>query len=211
MAEFEIASPADCGRMDLLAPEDLSALQEGLAILGLRKCPANVVWISLGRSHAIDRIVQYTASGNKVIALAGKAQVRARREALSAGLFDFLTTGPIDPNELGARLDLLVHGSALPRRVSLRHQFLYLDGVNHELSQREAEIVALLLEAKGRFVTHERLLRLWGSNADERQYLRVAMRNLRRRIEPEPDLPRYLLSEAAIGYRMGRGIAPASL
>ena len=84
---------------------------------------------------------------------------------------------------------------------------LTLGGKDYPLTEREAQIMALLIGAKGRFVTLEDMLALWGPNASDAQYVRVAIRALRRRIEPERDMPRYLLSEPAIGYRLGLGEA----
>ena len=191
-----------------LAAEDRLEWLAALAILGPVALPEGAVWLSASHEELGEALVRAQARDQKAIVLAGRAQTALRRKALDAGAFDFLTTGKIDPAELTARLQLLQTGASLPGEIALNERVLRIDGSEHALSQREAGIMALLIEAKGRFVTHERLLSLWGRHASEPQYLRVAIRQLRRRIEPEPDLPRYLLSEAAIGYRLAPGIAP---
>ena len=191
-----------------LTEDDRSEWLAALAILGPVPLPEGAVWLSASHRELGLTLERARAQGEKAIVLAGRAQTALRREALDAGAFDFLTTGKIDPAELAARLQLLQTGASLPGDIALDDRVLRIDGREHALSQRETGIMALLIEARGRFVTHERMLSLWGRHASEPQYLRVAIRQLRRRIEPEPDLPRYLLSEAAIGYRLAPGIAP---
>ncbi len=192
----------------LLTEEDRREWLAALAILGPVALPKDAAWLSASDPELAAGLERARLQGAKAILLAGRAQTAVRREALEAGAFDFLTTGKIDPAELAARLQLLQTGASLPGDIALNGRVLRIDGREHALSEREAGIMALLIEAKGRFVTHERMLWLWGRHASEPQYLRVAIRQLRRRIEPEPDLPRYLLSEAAIGYRLAPGIAP---
>lgn len=188
-----------------LCEEDRLALESAFVDIASSAIPAACAFVSLSQDDAAACVARRTAAGEKVLALAGRAHVDARRAARKAGAFDFLTTGPIQPAELAARIQLVQTGSALPKGIAIKDQHLLLNDQSHELTVREVEILSLLIEAKGRFVTHERLLALWGRHASELQYLRVAIRKLRRRIEPEPDLPRFLLIEAAIGYRMGNG------
>ena len=191
-----------------LTAEDRAEWLSALAILAPAAMPQGAVWLSASHGEFAAALAEADAMGARAIVLAGRAQAALRREALDAGAFDFLTTGKIDPAELAARLRLLQTGAALPGDLALADRVLRIDGAEHELSEREAGIMAMLIGAKGRFVTHDVLLSLWGEHASDLQYLRVAIRQLRRRIEPEPDLPRYLLSEAAIGYRLAPGIAP---
>ncbi len=194
-----------------LTADDRREWLAALAILGPVAVPEGAVWISASYADFSSAMAEARAAGERVIVLVGRAQAALRKEALDGGAYDFLTTGPIDPAELSARLQLLQTGASLPGDIAMDGRTLRIDGNEHELSQREAGIIAMLIGAKGRVVTHERLLSLWGRNASEPQYLRVAVRHPRRRIEPEPDLPRYLLSEAAIGYRLAPGIAPITV
>ena len=172
--------------------------------------PENVICISASLENFEREIVTHVSRGDRVIVLAGRRQAARRQAALATGADDFLSTGPVEPSELAARLQWLATGSSLPSSIRLAGTVLTLDGSEHSLTEREAQIVALLIAAKGRFVPHDELLALWGRHAHEAQYMRVAIRSLRRRIEPERDLPRYLLSEPAIGYRLAPGWAPAT-
>ena len=152
--------------------------------------PRDVVCVSLSLADAPARIVRHKAAGLRVIALASRAQTEARVAALAAGVDEFLTTGPIDGAELRGRVTLLRDGKALPREMELdaARQILQLPEGTHDLTERECALLEMLIGANGGFVTHEALLvAAWGPNASERrEYLRVAIRKLRQRIEPDP-------------------------
>lgn len=167
-------------------------------------------FVSLDLPDAEDRIAARIAQGRTVLALATIARKTQRKRALDQGVHEFLTTGPVDQDQLSARLDLLGGRPALPPDLSFypENGRLSLSGEVHGLNERESALVEALFEKKGGFATHEELLeKAWGSRTTDRQNLRVAINRLRKRIEPEPGLPRYFLSEPAIGYRLGR---PAS-
>lgn len=141
-----------------------------------------------------------------VIALGTIGQPTQRADALAVGAREFLVVGPLERAQLAARLRLLATGEALPAglRLDAPRRVLALDGREHELSELECALLAALIKAKGGFVLHDELLKtVWQGRSSDRQHLRVAINRLRRRIEPEPDLPRYLLSEPGIGYRIG--------
>src|SRR5262249_9185507 len=71
-----------------------------------------------------------------------------------------------------------------------------------KLSPREYEILRTLLRHARRVLTHQALLREgWGGIADV-QNLRVHVRQLRQKIEPDPEQPRYILTETGVGYRL---------
>ena len=206
LQELRGAAAILCGRSDGAGTHSESGTAErdeaGLA------WPDDVVCISAALGDFERAILRHSEAGERVIVLAGRAQAARRQAALAAGAHDFLSTGPVEPAELAARIQWLNTGSSLPPSIRLDGTVLTLDGTDHALTEREAQIMALLIAAKGSFVPHEDLLALWGRHAHDAQYVRVAIRALRRRIEPERDMPRYLLSEPAIGYRLGPGHAP---
>jgi two-component system KDP operon response regulator KdpE len=71
-----------------------------------------------------------------------------------------------------------------------------------KLSPKEYDLLRLLVQHAGKVLTHKYLLdALWDETTDT-QYLRVYMRQLRRKIEADPERPRYLLTETGIGYRL---------
>ena len=72
------------------------------------------------------------------------------------------------------------------------------------LTPTEYNLLASLTKHAGKVLTHEHLLKeVWGpAHAQELQYLRVYMAQLRQKIEPDPAQPRYLLTESGVGYRL---------
>ena len=87
----------------------------------------------------------------------------------------------------------------------------YLAGQDAGLTPSEFKILALLGRHPGRVLTYQQMLReLWGPAANPRdnKLLRVHMANLRRKLEPNPEEPRYLFTEVGVGYRLAEGDAP---
>ena len=117
------------------------------AILGAVAMPEGAVWLSAAHDDFAAVLARHAAVGTKVVVLAGRAQTALRRAAFQAGAYEFLTTGPIDPVELAARLRLLQSGSSLPEGIALDDCQLRVGGALHVLSAREAGIVALLIAA----------------------------------------------------------------
>ena len=85
----------------------------------------------------------------------------------------------------------------LRRRVTLRDAEVHL-------SRKEYDILSFLITHAGRVVTHQQILRaVWGkAYPTQVQYLRVYIRLLRQKIEPDPTRPRFILTESGIGYRL---------
>jgi two-component system KDP operon response regulator KdpE len=77
------------------------------------------------------------------------------------------------------------------------------DGQAVHLTPTEWELLRALVEREGRTVTHAQLFRsVWGNvSGDAQQYLRVYVRNLRRKLEADPVRPRLILTEPGVGYR----------
>ena len=81
---------------------------------------------------------------------------------------------------------------------------VFLAGKEIRLTQIEYKLVSLLAENAGRVITYEAIIRdIWGPHADtNNQILRVNMANIRRKIEKNPAVPRYIFTEVGVGYRM---------
>ena len=77
-------------------------------------------------------------------------------------------------------------------------------GEEIRLSPKEWDILEQLAIHAGRVVTHGQILaKVWGRATEtEQQYLRVYLRQLRQKLEPEPDRPRWLVTEPGVGYRL---------
>ena len=144
--------------------------------------------------------------------LSSRGDEVAKVAALDQGADDYVTK-PFGMEELLARI-----------RAALRHQLqvqgerpifklgdLSVDLVRRivksgreevKLSPKEYELLRLLIQHAGKVLTHKFLLKeLWSASIDP-QYLRVYVRQLRNKIEPDPAQPQYILTETGIGYRL---------
>ena len=79
-----------------------------------------------------------------------------------------------------------------------------MSGDEIHLTPIEYKLLALLAQYSGRVLTHKYILdEIWGTfSGDDTQSLRVFMANIRRKIEKDPAMPRYIFTEVGIGYRM---------
>ena len=142
-------------------------------------------------------------------------------ESTTVGIFDAgadeYVTVPFKNGEMLARLRALVRRSLQTQQQkpgdSFRVGALEVDfaarevrvrGKSVHLTPTEYKLLGVLIASAGRVVTHQRLLReVWGPDFVEQvQYLRVYMKQLRRKLELAPTAPQYLVTEPAIGYRM---------
>jgi two-component system KDP operon response regulator KdpE len=91
-----------------------------------------------------------------------------------------------------------------PLAIDLVHRRIARDGQEVQLSPKEWAILEQLAIHAGKVVTHGHLLRqVWGRAGEaEQQTLRVHMRQLRRKLEPDPNQPQFLITEPGVGYRL---------
>ena len=142
--------------------------------------------------------------------IAGEADKVA---ALDAGADDYLTK-PFGAAELSARLRAILRrapGENEPAvvafgdiEVDLAARVVRRRGSEVRLTAKEYAMLRLLIQHRGKVVTHRQMLReLWGPNAeDNTHYLRVHMTHIRQKLEAEPHRPRHLRTESGIGYRL---------
>jgi len=151
-----------------------------------------------------------------IIILSVREQESDKITALDAGANDFVTK-PFNMGELMARIRValrhLVPGQSTPvieageLRMDLSSRLVTMGGEEVKLTRTEYELLKYLATNAGKVITHRQLLdEVWGpSFTQDTQYLRVYVGQLRKKIEPDPSQPQYIITEPGIGYRL---IAP---
>jgi two-component system KDP operon response regulator KdpE len=133
--------------------------------------------------------------------------------ALDTGADDYLTK-PFGTGELMARIRAAIRRATHPEsepvievgqlKVDLAHRQVTFADRDIALTPTEYDILRLMAQSIGKVLTHRQLLQqVWGqAYGDDLHLLRVNISNLRRKIEPDPARPRYILTEAGVGYRL---------
>ena len=147
-----------------------------------------------------------------VVVLSSRGDEVAKVAALDQGADDYVTK-PFGMEELLARIraalrhQLQVQGERPIFKqgdlsVDLVRRIVKIGGEEVKLSPKEYELLRLLIQHAGKVLTHKFLLKeLWSTSIDP-QYLRVYVRQLNNKIEPDPAQPQYILTETGIGYRL---------
>jgi len=207
---YEVLTASD-GRAALEAattePPDLLVLDLGMpgltgveVIEGVRKRSALPILVVSGRTDSADKVA-----------------------ALDAGADDYVTK-PFAMDELLARIRALTRRAPAAPEESVRLGDAVVDlaarsviraGAPVRLTPTEWRVLEVLLRNPGRLVTRETLLHdAWGPQySQDSGYLRLYLSQLRKKLEPEPSAPRFLLTEAGMGYRFvpdGRPTASAA-
>ncbi|MCK4516231.1 MAG: winged helix-turn-helix domain-containing protein [Spirochaetaceae bacterium] len=152
-----------------------------------------------------------------IIVVSARGLERSKVEALDSGADDYLTK-PFGVGELLARVRVALRhvirrgATGQPQaefsvgelHVDLNAHRVTISGEDVHLTPTEYRLVVTLIKYAGKVVTHHILLtEVWGpGRSQETQYLRVFVANLRRKLEPNPARPRYLLTEIGVGYRL---------
>jgi two-component system KDP operon response regulator KdpE len=152
-----------------------------------------------------------------IIVLSAWGEEGAKVAALDAGADDYVTK-PFGMDELLARLRAAVRrASPAPDEPVVTTKDFTVDlaakrvtregGEDVRLTPTEWQLLEILVRNSGRLVTQRQLLReVWGQSYEtESNYLRVYLAQLRRKLEPEPSRPKYLLTEPGMGYRFMPG------
>jgi len=147
-----------------------------------------------------------------IVVLSSRGDEVAKVEALDLGADDYVTK-PFGMDELLARIraalrhQLQVQGERPVFKlgdlsVDLVRRVVKFGGEELKLSPKEYELLRIMVQHAGKVLTHKFLLnRLWSTPVDP-QYLRVYVRQLRDKIEPDPSRPHYILTETGVGYRL---------
>jgi two-component system KDP operon response regulator KdpE len=148
-----------------------------------------------------------------IIVLSVKGEEKTKVEALDAGADDYITK-PFGIEELLARVRATLRRSPPSStedsvldvgdfHLDFASRGVSVNGRDIHLTPKEFELLAHLIRHAGKVLTHRKLLTaIWGGNfAEQTEYLRVFIGQLRKKIEPDPSNPRYILTEPWIGYR----------
>lgn len=148
-----------------------------------------------------------------IIVLSVKGEEKTKVEALDAGADDYITK-PFGMDELLARVRASLRRAPDEKKeetalsigdfsVDLSSYKVLVRGAEVHLTPKEFELLTYLIKNHGKVLTHRNLLgAIWGGNFTEQtEYLRVFVGNLRKKIEPNPAKPQYILTEPWVGYR----------
>ena len=191
------------------APNGRSALE-----LLVRKPDLVILDLGLPDVDGLEllRTIRQRQEGLPIVVLSRRGDEAGKVAALDLGADDYVTK-PFGMDELLARMraalrhQLQVHGERPvfhlgDLSVDLVRRVVRLGEKEVKLSPKEYDLLRLLLQHAGKVLTHRFLLQeLWDEPTDT-QYLRVYVRQLRRKIETDPERPQYLLTETGIGYRL---------
>ncbi|MBV8791077.1 MAG: response regulator transcription factor [Pseudolabrys sp.] len=164
------------------------------------------------QGHELLRTIRARNESVPIMVLSSRGDEAGKVQALDLGADDYVTK-PFGMEELLARMraalrhQLQSHGERPIFRVGelsvdLVRRIVKLGEREVKLSPKEYDLLRLLVQHAGKVLTHKFLLgELW-DNLTDAQYLRVYVRQLRQKIEADPEQPQYVLTETGIGYRL---------
>ena len=188
----------------------------GKAALDLLSEAPDLIILDLGlpdtQGHDLLRTIRARNESVPIVVLSSRGDEAGKVQALDLGADDYITK-PFGMDELLARMraalrhQLQTHGERPIFRVGdlsvdLVRRTVKVGDAEIKLSPKEYDLLRVLVQYAGKVLTHKFLLgELWDSLTDA-QYLRVYVRQLRQKIEANPEQPQYVLTETGIGYRL---------
>lgn len=205
------------GALDRAAITHAEAATAAEALRLAQTTPAPLVALldlGLPDRDGLEVVPQLAAMGLSVIVLTARDATDEKVAALDLGADDFVTK-PFDTEELLARIRSALRRKAGPLASIAWREFAegHIDRETHtvtvrdrpiDLTPREFDLLWTLADKPGRVMTHERLLEaVWGpAHRHDLNYLRVAVRSLRRKLEVDPGSPQLVVNEPGVGYRL---------
>lgn len=153
---------------------------------------------------------------NPIIILSVKSAEEEIVKALDNGANDYLTK-PFRTQELLARIRTALRGKSNNTNQSVltigdltidyASRLVKIEEAVIKFTATEYNLLVLLIKNDGRVLTHQYILKeIWGqSYSDQTQYLRVFVAQLRKKIEKDPNRPKYIITESGVGYRFNSG------
>ncbi|MFC5358880.1 response regulator [Azospirillum himalayense] len=196
---------------------DIAEAEDGAGALeAVRRRPPDLLVLDLGLPGigGLEVIRRLRADGvaAPIIVLSSRADEAGKVEALDLGADDYVTK-PFGMDELLARIRAALRHRLQQQgerplfrsgdlAVDLVRRIVTVRGAEVKLSPREYDLLRLLVAHAGKVLTHRFILReVWGADTDV-QYLRIYIRQLRQKIEAEPERPSHILTETGVGYRL---------
>jgi two-component system, OmpR family, KDP operon response regulator KdpE len=164
------------------------------------------------QGHELLRMVRGRNETVPIIVLSSRGDEAGKVQSLDLGADDYVTK-PFGTEELLARIRAALRHQLQARgerpvfrsgdlSVDLVRRIVKVGDQDVKLSPKEYDLLRVLVQHAGKVLTHRFLLHeLWDESTDS-QYLRVYVRQLRQKIEANPDRPQYILTETGIGYRL---------
>jgi two-component system KDP operon response regulator KdpE len=195
------------------AVETAATAEEALMKAAMRPPEAIILDLLLpdGSGTEVCRELR-TWSRVPIVVLSAVGEETEKIAALDAGADDYVTK-PFSGDELLARVRAQLRRSAPASRpvleigelrIDLEKRLVTMAGEPVSLTPIEYDLLRLFAANEGKLLTHPAILReIWGpAYGEESNYLHVYVSHLRRKIEPDPARPRYLLTQPGVGYRL---------
>jgi two-component system KDP operon response regulator KdpE len=195
------------------AVETASTAEEALMKAAMRPPEAIILDLLLPDGSGTDVCRELrTWSRVPIVVLSAVGEETEKIAALDAGADDYVTK-PFSGDELLARVRAQLRRSAPAScpvleigelRIDLEKRLVTMGGEPVSLTPIEYDLLRLFGANEGKLLTHPTILReIWGpAYGEESNYLHVYISHLRRKIEPDPARPRYLLTQPGVGYRL---------
>lgn len=191
--------------------------RQAIALLDIER--PDVVLLDLGLPDRdgleLIEIIRHRSAATLIV-VSARDDSAEKVAALDLGADDYVTK-PFDTDELLARIrTALRHQRAAAAgeevsvietgtvRIDLDHRRVFRHGAEVHLTPKEYAVLAELARRADRVLSHAQLLKsVWGpAQADRVEYLRIAVRGLRQKLEDDPSRPRLIINELAVGYRL---------
>ena len=193
---------------------EADSAEKAFATIEARKPEIVILDLGLPDQDGLDVIRRIRKSGSKlpIVVLSSRGDERGKVEALELGADDYVTK-PFGIAELVARIRTALRhrfqeqgGEPLfksgPLEVDLVRRVVTVSGEEVKLSPKEYDILRLLVLHAGKVLIHRFIMQqVWGAASDV-QYLRIYVRQLRQKIEPDPERPTLIMTETGVGYRL---------
>jgi two-component system KDP operon response regulator KdpE len=192
-----------------------SSGEEALEAISLHRPDLMLLDLGLPSMSGLEVIKRVRAQSNlPIIVLSVKGTEHDKVQALDLGADDYVSK-PFGMNEVLARVRVALRHSAQvdsgteaifsagPLRVDFAQRLVQVNGQEVKLTPTEYDLLKALIKNSGKIMTRQMLLsQVWGTGyGAESHYLHVYVGQLRRKIEPDPAHPRFILTISGVGYR----------